>query len=159
VPLSTVEQLEPALNAFWPTFRAEIAGAILRRFGLAAESEEKDADFVTALFAFLMESQAPYEQTFFDWYGGRLSEARAAKSPSADHYASVAFAPFRELLLARQPQPGLRLDHPYFARRIARSMLIDEMEALWAPIATKDDWEPLHAALGEIEQMRQAYAA
>jgi len=159
VPLSTVEQLEPALNAFWPTFRAEIAGAILRRFGLAAESEEKDADFVTALFAFLMESQAPYEQTFFDWYGGRLSEARATQSPSADHYASIAFAPFRELLLARKPRTGLNLADPYFARRIPRSMLIDEMEALWAPIAAEDDWQLFNAALGEIEQMRQAYAA
>ena len=37
LPLSTVELLEPALNAFWPAFRSEIAAAILRRFGLAAK--------------------------------------------------------------------------------------------------------------------------
>ena len=38
-------------------------------------------------------------------------------------------------------------------------MLIDEMEALWAPIAERDDWSALHAALDEIEEMRQAYSA
>ncbi|MCR6736479.1 MAG: hypothetical protein NVV83_21420 [Afipia sp.] len=37
-------------------------------------------------------------------------------------------------------------------------MLIDEMEALWAPIAEQDDWRPLYEALGEIEEMREAYA-
>ena len=159
VPLSTVELLEPALNAFWPAFRADIASAILRRFGLLPEGEERDADFVTALFAFLMESKAPYEQTFFDWYGGALSETRAAQSPSADHYASPAFAPFRTLLLTRKPHAGLTLAHPYFARKTPRSMLIDEMETLWTPIAADDDWRPLHAALGEIAEMRLAYAA
>jgi hypothetical protein len=37
-------------------------------------------------------------------------------------------------------------------------MLIDEMEALWAPIAESDDWGPVQLALEEIEEMRQAYA-
>ena len=36
-------------------------------------------------------------------------------------------------------------------------MLIDEMEALWAPIAEGDDWSEFHRVVGEIEQMRQAY--
>ncbi len=37
-------------------------------------------------------------------------------------------------------------------------MLIDEMEALWAPIAESDDWSEFHRVLGEIDEMRQAYA-
>ena len=51
----------------------------------------------------------------------------------------------------------LVLDHPYFARATPRTMLIDEMEALWTPIAERDDWSALAAALDEIETMRQAY--
>ena len=31
--------------------------------------------------------------------------------------------------------------------------------AYWAPIAERDDWAPLVAALDEIEEMRQAYSA
>jgi hypothetical protein len=37
-------------------------------------------------------------------------------------------------------------------------MLIEEMEALWAPIAESDDWSAFTAALTEIEDMRLAYA-
>ena len=159
VPLSTIEALEPALNAFWPAFRSEIAAAILDRFGLETLGEEEDADFVTALFSFLMESRAPYEQTFFDWYGGGLSATRAAKSPAAAHYATPAFAPFRGHLAARTPRQTLQIDHPYFARPTPRSMLIDEMEALWTPIAADDDWGPLQRALAEIAEMRAAYSA
>ncbi len=64
----------------------------------------------------------------------------------------------REALAPYQPTTTVNLDHPYFARATPRTMLIDEMEALWAPIAAHDDWTDFHRALGEIEQMRQAYA-
>jgi hypothetical protein len=36
-------------------------------------------------------------------------------------------------------------------------MLIDEVEALWAPIAEADDWSALQAKLAEIETMAEAY--
>ena len=38
-------------------------------------------------------------------------------------------------------------------------MLIEEMEALWAPIAEADDWSAFYRVLGEIEEMREAYSA
>jgi len=63
-------------------------------------------------------------------------------------------------LIARHPQAeNANLDHPYFARPTPRTMLIDEMEAIWAPIAEADDWSALEQALDEIEEMRQAYSA
>ena len=83
---------------------------------------------------------------------------RAARSPQAELYARPEFAPLREMLVSREPLPAHNLDHPYFARRTSRSMLIDEMEALWAPIADHDDWSAFNTAMAEIEQMRQAYA-
>ena len=33
----------------------------------------------------------------------------------------------------------------------------DEIEALWAPIAGRDDWTGFYRKLTEIETMRQAY--
>ena len=158
VPLSTIVLLEPALNAFWPAVRMEVAAAILDRLGLQSAGEAADADFVTGFFGFLFESQAPYEQMFFDWYGGTLSAERAARSPSAGHYAAEAFLPLRALLAAHAPQRGLKLDHSYFARRQPRTMLIEDVEAIWAPIAERDDWSALAAALAEISELREAYS-
>ena len=37
-------------------------------------------------------------------------------------------------------------------------MLIDEIEALWAPIAERDDWSAFHAKLADIAAMREAYS-
>ena len=97
------------------------------------------------------------EQFWFDWRGGLLSSLRAVQSPVASAYATEAFAPVRAALEAYEAALSVNLDHPYFAHH-PRTMLIDEMEALWAPIAERDDWSAFHAVLAEIEQMRQAYA-
>ena len=127
--------------------------------GIAPLDEAADAAIVTALFGFLHDSQAPFEQVFFDWRGGRLSDARAAASPIAALYATESFGGFAVLLRDYSPAAGVSLAHPYFAKRTPRTMLIDEMEALWAPIAAADDWTAFHAALGEIAALRDAYSA
>lgn len=157
LPLSSIEALEPALNTVWPTFRAELPRQMLRRLGLRPRDTESDGAFITALFGFLASSRAPYEQFFFDWRGGGLSAERAASSPSAEHYASPAFRPVADGLERYGPADDLNLDHPYFRRRTPRSMLIEEVEAIWAPIAASDDWSLFHATLAEIAAMRQAY--
>ncbi|MEQ8599709.1 MAG: YdiU family protein [Devosia sp.] len=157
LPLSSIENLEPALNTVWPIFREELPRQILRRLGLQPRDVEQDGAFVTALFGFLAQSKAPYEQFFFDWRGGALSTARAAQSQSADHYASEAFRPVADLMEAYGPADDVNLGHPYFARVTPRTMLIDEVEAIWAPIADSDDWNLFETALDEIAQMRAAY--
>ena len=157
LPLSSIEALEPALNTIWPQFRAELPRQILRRLGLVPTDTESDGAFVTSLFGFLSASQAPYEQFFFDWRGGSVSAERAARSPSASFYASDAFRPIADALEAYAPAVDVNLDHPYFARRTPRTMLIDEMEAIWAPIADGDDWTLFQSTLAEIAEMREAY--
>jgi len=157
VPLGEHAEMEAALNRFWPAFQRAIWSAVLRRLGLKSLSVEADSELVKEAFTFLHLSQMPYEQFFFDWRGGDAE--RAMRSPSAEHYRSEAFAGLRHLIAAHPMADDANLDHPYFARATPRTMLIEEMEALWAPIAERDDWSALYAALGEIEEMRQAYSA
>jgi hypothetical protein len=130
---------------------------VLWRLGLATAGEERDAALVRALYQFLLDSQAPLDQVFFDWRGGGLSADRAARSPIAATYAGEAFAPLRALLLHHPAAPDSNLDHPYFAERTAPcAMLIDEVEAIWAPIAEADDWSRFHAKIAEIALMAEA---
>ena len=42
-------------------------------------------------------------------------------------------------------------------RRTPCGMLIDEVEALWAPIAERDDWSALYRKIEDIAEMREAY--
>lgn len=157
VPLSSIEALEPALNTVWPVFRAELPRQILRRLGLEPNNTESDGAFVTALFGFLSRTKAPYEQFFFDWRGGGASAERAAASLSAELYASDEFRTVANGLEGFEPAKDVNLDHPYFARPTPRTMLIDQVEAIWAPIAESDDWNLFLDTLSEIGQMRDAY--
>lgn len=157
LPLSSIEALEPALNTVWPTFRAELPRQMLRRLGLKPSELEADGDFITQVFGFLSASQAPYEQFFFDWRGGSLSAERAARSPSAHFYASEAFRPVADGLERYGPADDLNLDHTYFARSKPRTMLVEDVEAIWEPIAERDNWTVFQTTLAEIAEMRQAY--
>ena len=157
LPLAGQAELEAALGTFPPAFQRELAAAVLRRLGLRSAGEERDTALVTALFDFLETTQAPFEQTFFDWRGGSSSTERAARSPSAGLYASPGFAPVRAALAGFEAVPDVGLDHAYFAQATPCTMLIDEVEAIWAAIAEADDWPRLAAKLADIASMGEAY--
>ncbi len=156
LPLGEHAEMEAALNRFWPAFQRAIWAAVLRRLGLQPLGVEADSALVQEVFNFLHETQMPFEQFFFDWRGG--DGGRAMQSPSAEHYRSPAFETLAGLIGGHPAAGDANLSHPYFMRQAPRTMLIEEMEALWAPIAERDDWRPLYEALGEIEEMREAYA-
>ena len=151
------EPLLAVLDGYEAQFHAAYAAAVLRRLGLASRGAETDGRLARAFATFLEASQVPFEQGFFDWHGGLASEARASRSPAAAHYAQAAFVPVREALAGYEPAAEAKPDHRYFNRPIPCTMLIDEVEAIWAPIAEADDWSRLHAKLAEIGDMAEAY--
>ncbi|MGE0197083.1 MAG: selenoprotein O, partial [Methylocystis sp.] len=137
----------------------EFRAALLNSLGLRPAGDEAAVALAKSFVDFLSTTMAPFEPTFFDGRGGLASEARAKRSPSVNHYEDEAFAPVRAALAAHAPASNMRLDHPYFQRATPCTMLIDEVEALWAPIAERDDWAPLYAKIADIENMRSAYEA
>ncbi len=149
--------LEKALGAFEPAIRKEFTEAMLRRLGVQSLDAVRDNELVRAFWIFLSETKAPFEQTFFDWFGGLASAERAARSPSKDHYATPAFNPVRDALKDFVPREGVDLNRAFFSRPVACSMLIEEVEAIWKPIADSDDWSVFHAKLEAIDEMREAY--
>jgi hypothetical protein len=125
--------------------------------GIAPAGEaEEDVGFLQAFYAWMTTSEAVWPQVFHDWFGGSASEARAAASPQAAIYADAAFAPVKAQILARDPVRPERLSHDIFQRPAPPSLLIDEVEALWAPIAEADDWTAYEQKLADIEALRIA---
>lgn len=157
LPVAERADLENALRAFAPALQGEFTRMMLLRLGVQSLDAEKDASLARAVWQFLAESKAPFEQMFFDWFGGRESQPRASKSPSNDFYASDSFKPVADALQDFSVIPGARLDHPYFQQPTPCTMLIDGVEAIWKPIAEADDWSALHAKLDAIDGMREAY--
>jgi uncharacterized protein YdiU (UPF0061 family) len=146
LPIAEKDALVDALGQFAPAFQAAYDAALLHRLGVASQGAEQDAALAAAWWAALKESQAPFEQAFFDWFGG---------TPRAAY--GEAFAPVHAALDGYSARPGTKLDHPYFAGRPC-TMLIDEVEALWAPIAERDDWSAFTAKIAAIRSMGEALA-
>jgi uncharacterized protein YdiU (UPF0061 family) len=157
LPIAPQAALEAALGAFVPAFRAALAGAVVRRLGLAPRGEAEDAELASRVWAFLQTSRAPFERFFFDFHGGIAGGDRPAGSASQPFYTGDAFAALTEVLGAYRAAEGARLDHPYFAGAAPCTMLIDEVEAIWAPIAAADDWLLFYEKLRQIEAMAEAY--
>jgi len=158
LPLSDKAALEAGLMGFAPQFQRALDLAVLRRLGLASVNDEQDAALARQWWGFLEASRIPFEQAFFDWHGGIIGARRADAGPAGKHYAHPAFAPLRTALAGYAPAPGVKLDHAYFAGPHPCTMLSEEVEAIWSPIAERDDWTLFAAKLAAIETMQDAYA-
>jgi uncharacterized protein YdiU (UPF0061 family) len=158
--VSDAEPLIDALNRFSGQYREALSGAMVRRLGLKAGDADADVDLANAAFRALAEAGEPlrWEPFFFDWFGGLASEARALAGPRAALYGGQAFTRLRELLRGRESERPERLADPYFARPEPEELLYDQIEALWADIAERDDWSAFQAKLAAIEAARLAWA-
>ncbi|NIJ18954.1 uncharacterized protein YdiU (UPF0061 family) [Sphingomonas naasensis] len=139
------EPLIAAMDVFPETFQREVVEAMLWRLGLVPRGTGDDRALVGAIERALVETGAPIDRFFFDAFGGALPESYGA--PFADLRAQLAhFAP-------RKPR-----DHVYWSDPAPCSMLIDEVESIWAAIAADDDWSRLDAKVAAIRRMGEALA-
>jgi uncharacterized protein YdiU (UPF0061 family) len=158
--VSEKEPLVEALRGFSDLYRRELAAAMIRRLGLTPNGEDKDVDFVNKAFRALASGGEPlrWEPFFFDWFGGAGSQARALAGPRAGLYADPAFLEFREALADYAPDRPERLADPYFERLEPEELLYDEIEAIWAAIDERDDWDPFNNKLSSIRRAKDALA-
>ena len=160
VSLSDETMLNSALARYPEAFEAAMTDAFFKRLGLTRSADAvEDRGLVMGLLQWLQQSRAPYEQVMFDWRGGAAREKARASSPLKSLYAASDFDALARGLRSYEPADGANIDHAYFAREKPRTMLIDEMEALWTPIADSEDWRPFNSAIDEIRTMSAAYDA
>ena len=166
-----VEVLKKQLADYQTAIDAAITEAVLGRLGIDANVAWADGGRLAMAFLKALREAAGaaeaedglgFEVGFFDWYGGAAGVTRAMASPRASIYKTAAFTKVAELLphAPQAPSTKAALQHPYFAAADAKpeTMLIDQVEALWQPIADNDDWQPLAAKLKAIAAMGEALA-
>lgn len=132
------EPLEPALNDWGVIFDREVTVALLKRLGVNSDNGEEVA---RALVAALATGKATIDRVFFDWQGG--------VDPGAATYPDPEFRVLADLLGSGRTRP----DYPYWSDPDPVAMPIETVEALWAPIAERDDWEPLERMIANIRRM------
>ena len=138
------DPLVASLEAFPAAFQKAVAERIAWRLGRSPGDEEATRALARAVERTLRETGHGIDRFFHDGfaqdlptsYGGEWDEVRRA--------------------LAALP---LRSDrsHPHWAGDPC-SMLIDKVEAIWAPIAQADDWSAFHAKVAAVRAMGEALA-
>lgn len=151
------EPLVAALNTFGGVYRSALAAAMLKRLGVKTGVPEADVALAGSAFKALSVGGdiLRWEPFFFDWFCGDAD--RALVSPRRELYEAPEFAEFRNLISQREGERPERLKADYFAKPDPQELLIDEIEAIWAAIAAKDDWSVFAQKLVDLETARTAY--
>jgi len=124
--------------------------ALIARLGLASRGPDEDSSLVDAALSFLAATQMPFDQFFFDWFGGMADEARAKRSPARTYYEGDDFSALGKRLAEYDVTCPAALATPYFGGDGPVTLLIEEIEALWERIARQDNWEPFEAKVRAI---------
>ena len=137
--------LSEALSSWGGRFQAALVERLLWRLGVDRRDEASDFELAAALSNALELRSATIDRIFFDWRGGR--------DPGAEIYPQQPFRDLAARLAGRERKP----EHRYWAEAEPCSMHIEEVEAIWAAIATSDDWAPLEAKIAAIRRMGEAH--
>ncbi|MGE0667976.1 MAG: protein adenylyltransferase SelO [Sphingomonadales bacterium] len=153
--LTTEAELVKGLEAFQPAFWNRLETRTHAKLGLTPGANARE--LAQGYYEALHKSQLPYERAFFDLVGGALPE-RIAASPHRDAYEGEQWSTVIPMLRDARPSAAAALAHPYFSDDAPCTILIDEMEATWAPIADHDDWSALNKKIEDIRRSREALA-
>ena len=140
--LAEAEPLIAALERFATAYQPAVTEALLWRLGRRAAGPEADVALVQAIERALRETKTGIDRFFFDAFAQPLPAGYGAEWDAA------------RALLDAAP---LRSDrsHAYWQGEPC-SMLIEEVEAIWAAIADGDDWAPLYAKIEAVRAMGAA---
>ncbi len=154
--ISPTEPLSATMAEYDAHYQRELGLAMCQRLNLAPK-EDNEA-LARAVHGFLksVSFDGSFEALFYDWFGGRLSEARATNGPRADHYTGEAFDTFRAAIAGYETADASKLGHPRFTEPDPETLLYDEIEAIWAGIAEHDDWSAFREKLARIKAYGQA---
>ena len=148
IALRTIADAAPMiaiLEGFADRYRAALVTRFLWRLGVASRGFDDDLALVASAETMMVATGLPIDDFFFAYAAGRGTTGDADRAGF-------------EALLA-QYQPARALDAPYWSGAAPQSMLIEEVEAIWAAIAERDDWAPLTAKVAAIRAMGEAMGA
>jgi uncharacterized protein YdiU (UPF0061 family) len=139
--LAETEPLVAALERFGDLYQQAIARRFCWRLGVAQRGLEADMALITAAEAHMTANELAPDALFFAHRGGR-------EPPTDD---------FGELL--RAYAPTVAPDDPLWREAAPPTLVIDEVERIWAAIDQHDDWQPLNDKIADIRRLGDALGA
>ena len=132
--------LVAALERFGPLYMDAVSRRWLWRLGVAPKGSDDDAQLVALCEQDMRAREIGPDAFFFAHRGGR----------------GVGTGELGALLASYTPADA---SHDYWTDAAPQSLLIDEVEAIWAAIAEHDDWQPLQTKIASLRRMGAAHGA
>jgi uncharacterized protein YdiU (UPF0061 family) len=154
--------VERALQEFPDNFNFLVQQNLLRRLNLKNPYPEPQAagdlnsQLLQHLFQYMDQEKVPFEQTFFDLHSG-VNQERLERSPLKEFYKKETAQVLLQVLGKFEVADREKQNHAYFKNTQACSLVIDELEALWKPIADGNNWTPFEQKLQQIRSFRGVY--
>ncbi len=133
------DPLVAAIDRFGAIYREAMARHFLWRLGLVPQGLDDDVKLIGAAEEYMREAGAGPDRFFFDHRGGRNAVQGA----------------FGDLLGAYESVPDATA-HPLWGEQGAPTLVIDEVERIWAAIDKDDDWSALNQKVADIRELGEA---
>lgn len=154
-----IADLTDAIRAYPPAFATAQLEAMCARLGVEVGTDpDKARHMLDTMFAFMARSGVSWDGFLHDWFCGVASNQRANVGPRASLYQGPDFETWHAAIDGFSPDHQARLDHAYFQAPEPVSLVIEDVEALWAPIVGDDDWSAFDQKIEGIECLRDARA-
>ncbi len=134
-----------ALNRYPDLYQQAMARRWCWRLGVEQRGLEEDTGLIGACERAMVASGMGPDAFFHAHRGGR---GPFAETPEGEG-----------LEAALAPYVATDAGHPYWSDAVPQSLLIEEVEAIWEPIARDDDWSVLDAKVAAIRRMSEASGA
>jgi uncharacterized protein YdiU (UPF0061 family) len=136
--LAETEPLVAALDRFGGLYHEAMAELFLRRLGVASRGIEDDTALIQAAERHMREAGLSPDLLFF--------RHRAARNPPEGEFGD----------LLRTFSPTASLDHAVWAQAEPPTLVIEEVERVWAAIDQSDDWSPFETKIAAIRALGKA---
>lgn len=163
--LWALHQLAASLKSAYPDLNTEMISEefsglfnhyvqiyFFKRLNLKLSEASKNEKFLSHFFHMMESNKINFEEMFFDFNSKRLLE----NPKLIEKYEKFDRTILKELDCFEIENDELT-KHRYFDQEKATTLLIDEIESLWIPIAEHDDWSLYEAKLRSIRSMRGVY--
>jgi serine/tyrosine/threonine adenylyltransferase len=145
------EVVIPVLETFPAAFETALVARIFARLAIEPDADgQTNLAVMQAMETALIETRQSLDEFYPDWFGG------VCRQP--EKYNHALFVPLQAALARCAPSPtaAARLRHGYFSDTAPCSLLIDEIEAIWAAIDLRDDWSLFEEKIAAIRRMGAA---
>ncbi len=151
--ISEAPPLIAALERFGPLYQQAMARRFCWRLGVEPKGLEQDRVLIGAAEVLMLKGGVGIDDFFFTWMGDASPDCPQALVGEPGEALWADFGAVKADYV-----PARDRSHPYWQGDGPQSMLIDEVESIWAAIAERDDWRPLHAKVAAVRAMGAALA-